>query len=376
MFLKSPTGADFSSIFGERLFVGSAVEVDATILIMSVTFAIVGALYAILGGLRAVAVSDTYSGILILSLAVLVVILALNAIGWDLSDIPPERLNMFIGSELEDGSETPIPWHTLLTGMIFIQIFYWSTNQTITQRAMASPTVEEARKGILAAAGIRLLIVPIIAVVPGVVAYKLYGDVGDAAYGMIVGDILPPILSGAFAAALAAAVLTTFNSILNASAALYVCDFHESYIDEARDVPKLSMDVSIAMTVQAIGLVPIFASQESIINTVQQLYGLLSMPILSAFIVGLAFRNVSAWAAILGVVTGVLVYAVFSFQLYQYIGISHDQGLGATLASVHYIHYMFVTLVVSIGTALLSNLVVFGRKAELTIGQSSPAPAE
>ncbi|MEO1359974.1 MAG: SLC5 family protein [Pseudomonadota bacterium] len=375
LFLNSTTGADFSSIFGERLFVGSAVEVDATILIMSVTFAIVGALYAILGGLRAVAVSDTYSGILILSLAVLVVILALNAIGWDLSDIPPERLNMFIGSELEDGSETPIPWHTLLTGMIFIQVFYWSTNQTITQRAMASPSVEEARKGILAAAGIRLLIVPVFVVLPGVVAFKLYGDVGDAAYGMIVGDILPPVLSGAFAAAIAAAVLTTFNSILNASAALYVCDVHESYIDEARDVPKLSMYVSIAMTVLAIALVPIYASQESIINTVQQLYGLLSMPILSAFIVGLAFRNVSAWAAIIGVATGVLVYAVFSFKLYRYIGVSPDDGLGATLASVHYIHYMFVTLIVSIGTALLSNLIVFGRKAEVAIGRPQPAGA-
>lgn len=376
LFLKSTTGADFSGILGERLFVGSPIEVDSTIFVMSVTFAIVGALYAILGGLRAVAVSDTYSGVLILSLAVLVVILALNAINWDFSDVPAERLSMIQGSTLDDGSETPIPWHTLLTGMIFIQIFYWSTNQTITQRAMASPSVEEARKGILAAAGIRLLIVPIIAVVPGVVAYKLYGDVGDAAYGMIVGDILPPILSGAFAAAIAAAVLTTFNSILNASAALYVCDVHESYVEEARDVPKLSMYVSITMTVLAIALVPIFASQESIINTVQQLYGLLSMPILSAFIVGLAFRNVSAWAAIIGVVTGVFVYAVFSFKLYSVIGISPEEGLGATLASVHYIHYMFVTLIACIVTALLSNRIIFGRKAELTIGQPASAPAQ
>ena len=375
LFLKSTTGADFSGLLGERLFVGSPIEVDSTIFVMSVCFAIVGALYAILGGLRAVAVSDTYSGVLILSLAILVVILALNAINWDFSGIPAERMDMIIGSTLEDGSETPIPWHTLFTGMIFIQIFYWSTNQTITQRAMASPTVEEARKGILAAAGIRLLIVPVIVVLPGVVAYKLYGDVGDAAYGMIVGDILPPVLSGAFAAALAAAVLTTFNSILNASAALYVCDVHESYIDEARDVPKLSMYVSIVMTVLAIALVPVFASQESIINAVQRLYGLLSMPILSAFIVGLAFRNVSAWAAIIGVVTGVLVYAVFSYKLYALFGVSTEAGLGATLASVHYIHYMFVTLIVSIGTALASNLIVFGRKAELTIGRSEPAPA-
>ncbi|MEM7460966.1 MAG: SLC5 family protein, partial [Pseudomonadota bacterium] len=197
-----------------------------------------------------------------------------------------------------------------------------------------------------------------------------YGDVGDAAYGMIVGDILPPILSGAFAAALAAAVLTTFNSILNASAALYVCDFHESYVDEARDVPKLSMYVSIAMTVLAIVLVPIFASQESIINFVQRAYGLLSMPILSAFIVGLAFRNVSAWAAIMGVTLGVVFYGVFTFD--QELGIP----LPVALAELHYIHYMFATLILCVGTALLSNLLVFGRKAELTIGQPAPTPAE
>ena len=369
LFLKSTTGADFSGLLGERLFVGSAIEVDSTIFVMSIAFAFIGALYAILGGLRAVAVSDTYSGVLILGLAILVVILALNAINWDFSGIPAERMDMIIGNTLEDGSATPIPWHTLLTGMIFIQIFYWSTNQTITQRAMAAPSVEEARKGILAAAGIRLLIVPVIVVLPGVIAFKLYGDVGDDAYGMIVGDVLPPILSGAFAAAIAAAVLTTFNSILNASAALYVCDIHESYVEEARNVPKLSMYVSIAMTALAITLVPVFASQESIINTVQQLYGLLSMPILSAFIVGLAFRNVSAWAAIFGVVTGVLVYAVFSFNLYRFVGISPEQGLGAQLASVHYIHYMFVTLFACIGTALASNLLIFGRRAELTLLQ-------
>ena len=124
--------------------------------------------------------------------------------------------------------------------MIFIQTFYWSTNQTITQRAMAAPNIKEAQKGVITAAGIRLLIVPVIVVVPGIVSYKLYGDIGDPAYGRIVGDVLPVWLSGAFAAAIAAAVLTTFNSILNASAALYVCDIHESYVEAKPKVAKLS----------------------------------------------------------------------------------------------------------------------------------------
>ena len=108
--------------------------------------AVIAALYTITGGLKAVAVMDTISGIGVLAVAFLVVILALNAIGWDLSGIPGERVSM-VGA-----ADSPIPFHTLFTGMVFIQIFYWSTNQNITQKAMAAPTVREAQKGVFAAA--------------------------------------------------------------------------------------------------------------------------------------------------------------------------------------------------------------------------------
>lgn len=313
------------------------------IMLVSVVLAIVGAAYAVFGGLRAVAVSDTYSGVLILSLALVVVYLALQAINFDFSGIPADRLTL-IGD-----SDSDIPWTTLLTGMIFIQTFYWSTNQTITQRAMASPTVKEAQKGVLAAAAIRLLIVPLIVVVPGIVAYKLFGDVpSDGAYGMIVAEVLPTWLSGAFAAALFAAALTTFNSILNASAALYVCDMHEAYIDKPKKVGRLGAIVSIIMSLLALTLVPFFASQESLINTVQQLYGLLSMPILSAFIVGLLFTNVRAAAAMIGVVSGVFVYGFWSMAW----------------EPAHYIHGMAVTLLLSVFVSLLVNRVLFGQSAQ------------
>jgi SSS family solute:Na+ symporter len=227
--------------------------------------------------------------------------------------------------------------------MLFIQMFYWSTNQTITQRAMASPSVREAQKGIFAAAAIRLLIVPPIIVLPGIVAFKLYGDVGDTAYGQLVGDILPSFLSGAFAAAIAAAVLTTFNSILNASAALWVMDIHETYVNKTPNVRRLSLWVSVVMVLLGLALIPIFNNPEqSIINTVQQLYGLLSMPILSAFIVGLLFRNVNAYAMILAVVAGVVFYGWATNPLGESAGID-----------LHYIHVMAITLIGGVVSALL-----------------------
>ena len=95
---------------------------------------------------------------------------------------------------------------------------------------MAAPTAKEAQKGVLAAAAIRILLVPPIVVIPGVVAYKLFGDVGDAAYGRLVAEVLPAWLSGAFAAMVVAAVITIFSAVLNSTAALFSVDYHEQFI--------------------------------------------------------------------------------------------------------------------------------------------------
>ncbi|MCA3736046.1 MAG: SLC5 family protein, partial [Phenylobacterium sp.] len=142
------------------LFLSTMFADAPPLMVLAGGIAAVGAAYTVLGGLRAVAVYDTLSGVGVLGMAAAVTVLAMAAIGFDFSGIPPERLSM-IG-----GPDSPIPWPTLLTGMIFIQMFYWSTNQTITQRAMAAPTLREGQKGVIAAMVIRLLFVPAIVVVP------------------------------------------------------------------------------------------------------------------------------------------------------------------------------------------------------------------
>lgn len=337
----------------------STYQIDLMIIYISIVFAIVGALYAIFGGLRAVAVSDTYSGVILLIMAMLVVYLALDAVDFSFAGIPAERLTL-IGD-----NDSPIPWHTLLTGMIFIQMFYWGTNQVITQRAMASPSLQEAQKGVFAAAGIRLLIVPAIIVIPGIVSYKLYGDIGDAAYGRIVGDLLPTYLSGVFAAAMAAAVLTTFNSNLNSATALYVCDVHQAYINKNPNVQKLSGIIIAIMTIIALALVVVYAQADSIINLLQQLYGLLSMPILSVFILGLVFKNVHATAGLFSVIFGVILYFALTFEISPFFAAD----------SLHYIHLMFITLLTCLVLSLLLNWALFGQRPEISWVGNEPDAA-
>ncbi|WP_296721070.1 sodium/solute symporter [Erythrobacter sp.] len=343
-----------AALYSGSLFMQSLFGAGVPLLAFAAGLAVISAGYTIFGGLRAVAVMDTYSGVGILGLAMLIVVLGLAAVDWDIiSGVPVERVTMF------GGPDSPIPWQTLFTGMIFIQIFYWSTNQNLTQKAMAAPTIREAQKGVMVAAFIRILIVPPIVVIPGIVAFKLFGDVGDAAYGRLVAEILPPWLSGAFAAMVAAAVITTFSAVLNSSVALYAVDFHEQFIGEVKDHWKLSAAVSTLLAVVAIMLVPMYQSATSIINLLQQLNGLLSMPILSAFVAGLLFRGVAAPAAIAGVVWGVALYALFTFQLQP-----------AGIITLHYIHFMVVTLVTSVMAALAVNRFVLGGRAEFAPGQA------
>lgn len=342
-------------IYSGSLFMQTMFDVDIPLMTIAIAFASLGAVYAIFGGLRAVAVSDTYSGVLLLSMAVAVVFMSLNAIDYDFSGIPAERLTL-IGDD-----DSPIPWHTLLTGMIFIQMYYWGTNQTITQRAMAAPNVKEAQKGVYAAAVIRLIIVPAIIVLPGIVSYKLYGDIGDTAYGRIVGDVMPVWLTGVFAAAMAAAVLSTYNSLLNSATALYVCDIHEAYVNDKPNVAKLSGVVTALLTAFTLILVPIYQQADSIINLLQQLNGLLSMPILSIFVVGLAFKNVDARAGIAAVIFGVAFYALLTFDF------------SPIKSSWHYIHIMPITLFSCIGVALLTNRFLFGNSSEFSWSKGAEA---
>lgn len=195
-------------LYTGSLFMKSMFGLSISVTVLAIIFAVVGAIYAIFGGLRAIAISDTLNGLGLILMGLAVSYLAMHAVDWDLSGIPLERLTL-IGD-----SQSDIPWSTLLTGMIFIQIFYWGTNMVITQRALAAKSVKEAQKGLYAAVVMKLII-PVIVVLPGIVAFKLYGDVGDVAYGKLVGDLLPSWLSGAFAAVIAGAVLSSFNSCLN-----------------------------------------------------------------------------------------------------------------------------------------------------------------
>lgn len=345
-------------LYTSALFLKALFGLEVPLMAISIMVAVIGAAYAIFGGLRAVAISDTYSGVLLFGMALLVAVLALVAVDWDLSGLPAERLAI-IG-----GTGSTLPWHTLLTGMILTQLYYWSANQTITQRALAAKSLKEGQKGCYAAAVIRATLVPLMVIVPGLCAYKLFGGIGDEAYGTIVAAVLPSWLGGAFAAAMVAATMTSFNSALNSSAALYVCDIHLRFFNANAAIKRLSVMVSLLFAVLGIALVPAYIGAESIIQLVQQLMGLFSMPILASFATGLLFKNVEAKAVVASLVFGALLYAGLSFGWPAF----HDRYPTQVIPPWHFLHLMFVTFCGCVLFALAANRLIWGRRSRFGWG--------
>jgi len=342
LFILLPVVLYTGSVFMKSMFASGL-----PIIVIASGYALAGLAYAAFGGLRAIAISDTYNGIGLLVLGLAVTGFALAAVDFDLSGIPAERWSL-VGA-----ADSDIPWTTLLTGMLFIHIFYWGTNMVIAQRALAAGSVREAQKGIYAAAAFKMVL-PLVVVLPGVIAFKLYGDIGDLTYGRLVADVLPPWLSGAFAAVIFGAVLSSFNSCLNSASALYTCDLHLKYVNPKADVKRVGQWVAVVYTLIPIAMVPVYQNAQSIIDLLQRLNGLYSMPVLAVFIVAVLFSHVDGRAARAGLAFGVVLYAVFTF----------------VWTPLHYIHLMFITLMASIAFILLLSRVLKSN-ARLTAPQAS-----
>ena len=140
-----------------------------------------------------------------------------------------------------------IPWPTLLSGVLLVNLFYWCTNQQIIQRTLAADGLANGQKGVLLAAGFKL-VAPVVMVVPGMAALHLYGSdlvgggevtKGADAYGRLVGKVLQnDLLLGFFAAVVFGSILSTFNSVLNSTATLFSLGVYKAQLNpDASEAP-------------------------------------------------------------------------------------------------------------------------------------------
>ena len=287
---------------------------------------IIGSIYAVFGGLKAVAISDSINAIGLLIGGILIPIFGLMMIGEDGSIM--DGLSVLITENPEKfksmGSATdPVPFYTIFTGMILVQLFYWGTNQQIIQRALGAKNLKEGQKGLLLASFIKIL-GPIIVVLPGLIAFHLFQgnlESADSAYPELVRKVLPEAWVGFFAAVLFGAILSSFNSVLNSSVTLFGIDIYKQHINKDADektVVKYGKMFGIVLAIAAMFIAPLIANAGSLFDYLQEINGIYSIPILTIIVVGYLTKRVPAIAAKIGLVSGCLLYIISQFFMQPY----------------------------------------------------------
>ena len=320
---------------------------DVALWICVWTLGIIGSIYAIFGGLKSVAVSDSINAVGLLIGGIMIPIFGLLYIGdgsimtgiTKLYDNAPDKFNA-IG-----GSDASVPFSTIFTGMMLVQLFYWGTNQAIIQRALAARDLKEGQKGLLLAAFFKIL-GPLILVVPGMIAFYIFkGDleIPDQAYPKLVKTVLPVGLVGFFAAVLFGAILSSFNSALNSSVTLFGLDIYKEHFNKEADestVIKVGKRFGLGLAVFAMIIAPLIAkAPDGLFGYLQEVNGCYSIPILTIIVVGYLTKYVPALAAKVAIVLGAVLYSISQFGLKGYFGEDNYP---------HFLHVMAILFVMNV----------------------------
>ena len=245
-----------------------------------------------------------------------------------------------------------VPWPVLFTGMVMNNMFYWTTNQAIIQRALGAKNLKEAQKGAIYAALLKLTN-PLFITLGGLLTFYMahngllsdaqaaaLAETSDLAYPTLIIEMMPKPLLGFFAAVLFGAILSSFNSALNSSVTLYTLDFHRPVFNpDASDahLVKVGQRFGTVLAIVSICVAPVVSFAPSgLYDFLQQCFGFYSAPILASVIIGLYTTRVPAIAPKIGLIAHVILYSITWTPAFK------------SVIQVHYLYILFVLFVFNI----------------------------
>ncbi|WP_417886122.1 sodium/sugar symporter [Zunongwangia sp.] len=323
---------------------------DGSIFMESIIgLALFAAAYSLYGGLSAVAWTDVVQVVLLVIGGLITTYIALEHVASDgnifhgmveIYEQVPEKFSMILDKGeiiTPNGKDAwwDLPGIAVLVGGLWVaNLYYWGFNQYIIQRTLAAKSLKESQKGIVMAGFLKLLI-PLITVVPGIIAFVMNADVSgeivqgvaDASFfrgdGTIINDnaapwlikeFVPAGLKGLVLAALAAAIVSSLASMLNSTATIFTMDIYKPYIQKGNSEKGLvnvgRITASIALVI-AIILAPQLKSLGQVFQYIQEYTGVVSPGILAVFMLGLFWKKTTNKAAIWGVLVSIPIALYF-----------------------------------------------------------------
>ena len=309
-----------------------------TIIGIDLVYAVLGlavfaAAYSLYGGLTAVAWTDIIQVVFLVLGGLVTTYLALDTVSngqgvfeglKSIYNAAPDRFEMILDKSNPEYNNLP-GIGVLVGGLWVANLYYWGFNQYIIQRTLAAKSLNESQKGILFAAGLKLII-PLIVVIPGIAAYVIVNDPeilaglgenrmmnipsegeADKAYPWLM-QFLPVGFKGVAFAALAAAIVSSLASMLNSTSTIFTMDIYKQLIDKNADDKKTvkvgRISAAVALIIGAT-MAPLLGGVDQAFQFIQEYTGIVSPGILAVFILGLFWKKTTNRAAIWGALSSI-----------------------------------------------------------------------
>ncbi|SHL89395.1 solute:Na+ symporter, SSS family [Mucilaginibacter sp. OK098] len=308
----------------------------------------IGGLYSILGGLKAITILDILLGAGFFSVGLLLPVFGLKYLGHG-SFL--RGLHIFLSTHKEHlnsigSSADAIPFGTLFTGMLLVNLYYWGTEQYIVQQVLASKDLKTSQKGI-AVACFGKLISPLLLNIPGLIAVHLFTKMHNTAevFPRLDSLVSPPFIAGFIAAVVFVAALTTFNAGLNSSSTLFVLNIYKPWLEKRSQVISektlvgTAKKFEIIVCLAAMFIAPfIIFVKNGFYTYIQTVNGFFNVPIFTIMFMGFITKKVPAIAAKIG-----LAFFILCYGLTQLVFDLH----------IHFLHILAILFVLTCGIMLV-----------------------
>jgi SSS family solute:Na+ symporter len=285
--------------------------------------------YALYGGLKAVALTDIVQVSLLVLGGIIITYIALDKVSDGAGVLAgfkvltarfPEKFDMILSPDNPYYKDLP-GLAVLLGGMWMMNVSYWGFNQYIIQRGLAAKSVNEAQKGIVLAAFLKL-VMPAIIVLPGIAALVLVPGLEhtDQAYPSLMA-MLPTGIKGVVFAALVAAIVASTGSKINSIATIFTMDLYraarpdtaqKTLVTIGRIVAVVSIVIAILITKRLLG------NFSQAFQYIQNFTGFVTPGICVIFLLGLFWARTTATAAMVSMLATVVLSGIFFVYLPDY----------------------------------------------------------
>ena len=339
-------------------------------------------IYTFLGGLTSAVYNEVLQFFLIvLGLSPLVIVALQDAGGWTniKAQLQPELTHAW--KYMGDAESNPMGLHfmSLIFGLGFVMSFgYWCTDFLVVQRAMIAKNMNGAQRTPIVAALPKMLM-PIIVVLPGVIAIALMtpalqskgysiptAEDGGIDYTMTLPSLIahyyPSGLLGVGITALIASFMSGMAGNVTAFNSVFTYDIYQSYFVKNRSdrhyllVGKVITIIGILLSIITAYIAKGF---NNINDFLQLVFSFVNGPLFATFLLGMFWKRTTGHGAFCGLLAGTIAAALthgltiaegkggWITGLYE---IRSGMGQAFIVASVSWIANFFTTIIVSLAT--------------------------